>query len=314
MSVFRVKLYILNAEDANLEYIGLVKGSEEDCFRDLRICLEAAGIVEWSFDFWDIEERSRIKKRAEAVSPIALSIYVIPELDSDTPVSKRHCTDPGTEEDDLPDCAVHDVEVHDDGNEGTGLQPPRGASRISDEEGEVSENRLLSTLIPPDVMAKYMDGVVKLKSELAALDMDDHLWHLLSSDHNGVGVIQLFCGDCNKRFGGVGGDHSKVAIHNLFANFKAKHLQTNLHIRAWCHRKGIWWEDHLQSLSTKSRPVKMTSADHRWAVKEGINILQSVNKVFDADKHPFVTIGDRNAMDMKSFMFKVQCRIRGEMM
>jgi hypothetical protein len=159
-----------------------------------------------------------------------------------------------------------------------------------------------------------MDGVVKLKSELAALDMDDHLWHLLSSDHNGVGVIQLFCGDCNKRFGGVGGDHSKVAIHNLFANFKAKHLQTNLHIRAWCHRKGIWWEDHLQSLSTKSRPVKMTSADHRWAVKEGINILQSVNKVFDADKHPFVTIGDRNAMDMKSFMFKVQCRIRGEMM
>jgi hypothetical protein len=61
MSVFRVKLYNLDAEDMNPEYIGPVKGSEEDCFRDLRVCLEAAGIVEWPFNFWDIEERSRIK-------------------------------------------------------------------------------------------------------------------------------------------------------------------------------------------------------------------------------------------------------------
>jgi hypothetical protein len=234
------------------------------------------------------------------VSPIALLVYVIPELGSDTQVSKRPHTDPGTEEDDLPDCAVHNVEVHLDGDEGTGLQPPSGASRVSDEEGEVPENRLLSTLIPPDVMAKYMDGVVKLKSELAALNMDDHLWHLLSFDHNGVGIVQLFCGDCNKRFGGVGGNHSKVAIHNLFANFKAKHLQTNLHIRAWCRQKGIRWEDHPQSLSMKSKPVKMTFADHRRAVEEGFSILQSVNKVFDADKHPFVTVGDRNVVDMKS--------------
>jgi hypothetical protein len=51
MSVFRVKLYSLDAEDANPEYIGPFKGSEEDCFRDLRVCLEATGIVEWPFDF-----------------------------------------------------------------------------------------------------------------------------------------------------------------------------------------------------------------------------------------------------------------------
>ena len=145
MSVFRIKFYSLDAEDVKPKYIGPVKGLEEDCFWNLRVRLEAASIVEWPFDFWNIEEHSRIKKRAETVSLIALSVYVIPKLDSDTLISKRCPTDPGTEEDNMPDCAVHDLEVHDDGDEGTGLQPPSCASRISDKEGEVPENRLLIT-------------------------------------------------------------------------------------------------------------------------------------------------------------------------
>ena len=37
----------------------------------------------------------------------------------------------------------------------------------------------------------------------------------------------------------------------------------------WCHRKGIQWEDHPQSVATKSKPTKMTPADHKRAVEEG---------------------------------------------
>jgi hypothetical protein len=56
-----------------------VKSLENDCFKDLRVRLEDAGIVEWPFEFWDVEEQSRIKKRAEVVSPIEQSVYVILE-------------------------------------------------------------------------------------------------------------------------------------------------------------------------------------------------------------------------------------------
>jgi hypothetical protein len=67
-------------------------------------------------------------------------------------------------------------------------------------------------------MMKYTEGVSKLKVELATLDLEKHAWHLESYDFNGVGVVQLFCDECNKKFGGTAGDHSKAAVHNLFAN------------------------------------------------------------------------------------------------
>ena len=85
-------------------------------------------------------------------------------------------------------------------------------------------DHLKSTMLPADVFAKYTDSVTKLKSKLAALDLEDHEWHLKSYDLNGIGIVQLFYRECHKKFGGVDGDHSKADIHNLFANFKAKHL------------------------------------------------------------------------------------------
>jgi hypothetical protein len=86
--------------------------------------------------------------------------------------------------------------------------PPSESSRVNDPEVE-ELHHLKSTLISADVLTKYSDFVTKLKSVLAALDLEDHAWHLESYDFNGVGVVQLLCGKCNKKFGGVRGDHSK---------------------------------------------------------------------------------------------------------
>ena len=40
-----------------------------------------------------------------------------------------------------------------------------------------------------------------------------------ASDHNFVGVVNVYCVECCKEFGSNIGDHSKNKIHNLFANF-----------------------------------------------------------------------------------------------
>ena len=84
-----------------------------------------------------------------------------------------------------------------------------------------SEVYLLSTLISIDVMEKYNATVVKLRKELESMDFADHLWNLKSYDLIGVPVVKILCGECQKEFGGTAGDHSKTAIHNLFANFKS---------------------------------------------------------------------------------------------
>ena len=50
MASCSIKLYILDNGDAIPKYVGRMKTLENDCFRDLRQQLEAAGIIEWPFD------------------------------------------------------------------------------------------------------------------------------------------------------------------------------------------------------------------------------------------------------------------------
>jgi hypothetical protein len=104
------------------------------------------------------------------------------------------------------------------------LTLPTDSSRVSGNAELGSMNDLKSTLLPKEVLDKYLIVVSKLKRELALIDLEDHSWHLKSWDLNDVAVVKLFCGECNKDFGGTNGDHSKSAIHNLFANFKKSHI------------------------------------------------------------------------------------------
>jgi hypothetical protein len=41
-----------------------------------------------------------------------------------------------------------------------------------------------------------------------------------------VAVVKIHCGECDKDFGGSGGDHNSHAMSNLFANFRKHHLHT----------------------------------------------------------------------------------------
>ena len=76
-ATFRVKSYSLDVKHAIPDYIGFVKSVDDECFRDFRLWLKGAGIMEWTFNLWNNEEHSCIKEKAKGFSSIDYSVYVI---------------------------------------------------------------------------------------------------------------------------------------------------------------------------------------------------------------------------------------------
>lgn len=114
--------------------------------------------------------------------------------------------------------------------------------------------------------------------------------------------------ECCIDFDSVTRDHSsKVSINNLFMNFKIYHIMANIHIQSWCGWKGIDFSSHPQSMAPKGKSVVPTVADHRVVVVEGIDIQNVVNTEGGSDFTPFVLVGDLDAIELKSFCYKVRC-------
>ena len=140
------------------------------------------------------------------------------------------------------------------------------ASTTPDEVVVVEESLLRSTLVPKEVIDKYFAAKQKLKKEMAHISLDDHLWFLKSFDHNGVGIIKIYCQECKKDFRGSGARYGKIAVMNLFTNFKKSHILSNPHIQHWCDRKGIDWNDWCKFVdhsTSKGKPKILTTTDHR---------------------------------------------------
>ena len=138
--------------------------------------------------------------------------------------------------------------------------------------------------------------------------MEDHAWHLKSWDHNGVGILKLYCGECSVDFGGRSGDHTKAMIHNLFNNFKNSHIMSERHIRAWCKNKGVWYKDHpMSEPSVKGKGLIMSPEDHNRAILEGLAIMEAANAEVGLSKEPFKVLGDPIVQGLRSFYVKVKC-------
>ena len=144
------------------------------------------------------------------------------------------------------------------------------------------------------------------------MDFDDHQWKLKTYDQHGVAVVKIFCGECMKEIGGINGEHSRSAIQIFFTNFKKSHLQSAFCIRQWCKKKGILYSDLLRKEGTKMKPLFLTQEDHRHLVDEAVSILQSVNDSILLDDPLFVVVGDVRCSQLKSFWYKVCCKLDGE--
>jgi hypothetical protein len=125
--------------------------------------------------------------------------------------------------------------------------------------------------------------------------------------------VKLYCWECEKDFGGSSGDHSKTMVHNLFTNFKKSHILSNRHVRAWCRQNGIPWTDHPQSTAGKGKTLILTAEDHKQAIVEGLQKLESINSEICSTASTFVCVGDLLQLHQKSFWVKVRCKVCGDM-
>jgi len=79
-----IKLWTLEDKEADLDFFGKLKVGDGKSFASLRERLETANILDWPFEFWDVEDACWILKRIEALNDIQEDMYVIP-LDSANP-------------------------------------------------------------------------------------------------------------------------------------------------------------------------------------------------------------------------------------
>ena len=133
-------------------------------------------------------------------------------------------------------------------------------------------NTWKSTILPTEILEKYTKVVSKLKSELQFITLDDQLWFLNSWDQSNIPVLKLQCVECNNGFGLNNGDHCKTTINNLFANSKASHIMSNMHIMSWCMPKDISFNDHPQCMATMREHALLIMLDYKAPVREGLAI------------------------------------------
>jgi hypothetical protein len=73
----KVAFYTLQLEASAPELEGLMGCCKGDTCVDLRVRLEAIGILDWSFQFWDYNQKYQIKKKMERLNPIGNNMYAI---------------------------------------------------------------------------------------------------------------------------------------------------------------------------------------------------------------------------------------------
>lgn len=73
----KTKLFTLVNDSALPELLCTFFFKVGDTYADLRVRLEECGCVDWSFDFWDLEEKCRIRKSFDAMNPVTDHVYVI---------------------------------------------------------------------------------------------------------------------------------------------------------------------------------------------------------------------------------------------
>jgi hypothetical protein len=90
----QVKLYYVLQEDSKPEYISPLPAKIDDTYASFRVFLEEEGLIlEFSFDFWMIEDKKRMLQKFEKWNSIAAQVHAIPKVGLDDPVAKRRRID-----------------------------------------------------------------------------------------------------------------------------------------------------------------------------------------------------------------------------
>ena len=197
-------LWTLELEFSNAEYFGKVDVGGVTTLEALRFTLESNDILDWRFDFWDIEDKRRVRNELERLNGFSKQIHVICVGEGEINANKRRRVEhysfliSTTEAGD----AVDDVQVLEVGGDDL-IVALVGSSRMSGptDSAKVDNNPRDSQLLPTDAMDHYLEKVKKLRLELKWVALDDHDWWLKTFDLNGSGVVKLWCAKCKKDYG-----------------------------------------------------------------------------------------------------------------
>jgi hypothetical protein len=178
----KVALYTLQSKASAPELEGLMGCYEGDTCADLHVPLEAAGILDWSFQIWDYDQKYRIKNKMERLNPIGNNVYVI------------RCSDVGSElgkhtfEEAFGDTLDTDLGFTIGVEEPAVIEalsnsvPLPESSTVSGSDVEIPEFDLQSLLVPQEAIDKYKMCHFRLKKELKLISLEDHVWTLKSFD------------------------------------------------------------------------------------------------------------------------------------
>ena len=317
----RITLWTLEGEGADPEYFGKVDIGGASNLQALRVALETNNALEWPFEFWDAEDKRRVRKKLERLNVFSKEVYVIRVAECEGDGNKRRRLGDGLFTASTVEAAPIVKAAPALSNEvgGVGVDEsllPVGSSRVSGgaDSDEVDGNHLKSTLLPNEVMDRYLERAKKLRAELKKVAMSDHDWWLKTFDLNGGGVVKLWCGECKKDCGGGSKDHTKAHIDNLFNNFRRSHIVSTSHVRNFCAAKNVNFDDHPQSEAKNGRPLTLTPEDHKRLISEGVEILEGVNAILPDGHKKFTVLGNLTAEDTRCYWFKVKCPYCRDMM
>jgi hypothetical protein len=187
----KVALYTLQSEASALELEGPMDCCKGDTCADLHVRLEVVGVLDWSFQFWDYDQKCRIKNKMERLNPIGNNVYVIRCSDVGSELGKR------TFEEAFGDILNPDLGFTIGVEELSVIEalsdsvPLLESSRVSRSDVEIPEFDLQSLLVPQEAIDKYKMCHTRLKKELKLISFEDHIWTLKSFDNNNVGVVKL---------------------------------------------------------------------------------------------------------------------------
>ena len=93
------------------------------------------------------------------------------------------------------------------------------------------------------------------------MSIEDHLWSLKSWNTNRVSVVKIWCVECQKSFGGIGGNHSKHYLINFLqisrkVTYKATFTFEN------SLRGNVAWKNNPQSMILK-KTIVFILEDHK---------------------------------------------------
>ena len=91
-----VKIWTLESESSAPELFDKVSADVKETLASFRLLLETEEVLDWEFNFWDVEDKRRMKKKVERLNDVSANVYVIPTISTDSDSFKQRRVEDGS--------------------------------------------------------------------------------------------------------------------------------------------------------------------------------------------------------------------------